>query len=184
MFDLGTTAGLALGGAVLFLPAWALARRRHRVALKAGSAPAPATAVKKPAGTDPGSRLEAIERMQAELASRMDTLSQESSEPEQRMQAMAGQLLGVIRDRNATFETALAGLEQLRGRMRALEDVGELAESRGMIDGLTARIDDLKSGYAADSAALEVRFSALETPGENPFAEISDQLTRLYAQKD
>jgi DNA anti-recombination protein RmuC len=42
-----------------------------------------------------------------------------------------------------------------------------------MLDGFAARLD-----------ALQSRLGVLETPGENPFAEISEQLTRLYAQKD
>ena len=69
--------------------------------------------------------------------------------PEERLQAMAGQLLGLIRDKNATLETALAGLDQLRARMRALEQMGEPAEARALLDGLGGRLDALQAAQAA-----------------------------------
>ena len=73
---------------------------------------------------------------------------------------MAAQLLGLIRDKNATLETALAGLDQLRARMKTLEQMGSAAEARGLFEGLTARLDALESAQAAAAAALEAGLAA------------------------
>ena len=107
-------------------------------------------------------RLEALAAAQAELGLRLDALAQAA--PEEKLQAMAGQLLGLIRDKNATFETALAGLDQLRARMRALEQIGEPAEARALVERLGARLDELQAAEAARTAALEARIAGLEAP--------------------
>ena len=65
---------------------------------------------------------------------------------EERLQAMAGQLLGLIRDKNATLETALAGLDQLRDRMRALEQMGEPAEARALFERARGAARRLRAG--------------------------------------
>ena len=49
---------------------------------------------------------------------------------------------------------------------------------------LEDRVAALKAAHAAAEAALAARIATLEAPEANPFAEISEQLTRLYAQKD
>ena len=192
-FNFGLEAGLVLAGLLLFLPAWFWARRRRRMVreIETGAMPEAAPAVPgEEAIRESGrrgrteARLAAIETLQADLAARIDALVSEQNAPEERLQAVASQLLSLIRDKNATFETALAGLDQLRARLRALEQVGELAESRGLIDGLTARLDEMQSTHAAAAAAVERRMAMLEAPAVNPFAEISEQLTRLYTQKD
>ena len=72
----------------------------------------------------PPPRLEALAAAQADLAARVEALSAGQSAPEERLQGMAAQLLGLVRDKNATLETALAGLDQLPERMRALEQMG------------------------------------------------------------
>ena len=97
---------------------------------------------------------------------------------------MASQLVGLIRDKNATLETALAGLDQLRERMRVLEQMGEPAEARALLERLEARLDELRAGQVADAAALEVRLAALEAPGESPVAVLAERLSALHAQKD
>lgn len=95
-------------------------------------------------------RLEAMAAAQAELGQRLDALAAQASAPEERMQAMAGQLLGLIRDKNATLETALAGLDQLRARMRTLEQMGEPAEARALLEALGDRVELAAVGAGGD----------------------------------
>ena len=135
-------------------------------------------------GGAPAPRIEALAAAQADLAARLDALAAGQSAPEERLQAMAGQMLGLIRDKNATMETALAGLDQLRGRMRTLEQMGAPAEARALLERLEARLDEMRSAQAAGAAALEARIAALESPGPSPVAELAERLTRLHAQKD
>ena len=74
--------------------------------------------------------------------------------------------------------------------MRALGEqlTRVLAQKEALADTLVARVAALEAVLAATDptpalARLAERLAALET-AENPFAEISEQLTRLYAQKD
>ena len=124
----------------------------------------------------------AIEAVQAELAAKLGG----AGAAEDRLQAMAAQLLGLIRDKNATLETALAGLDQLRARMKTLEQMGSAAEARGLFEGLTSRLDALESAQAAAAAALEAGLAArrAEAEGPDPQAALVEQLTKLHAQKD
>ena len=112
-----------------------------------------------------GERLEALAAQQAALGQRLDALVAQVASgagPEERLQAMAGQLLGLVRDKNATLETALAGLDQLRARMRALEQMGEPAEARALLDGLAQRLGGIEAAQAAAAAATEARLAALD----------------------
>ena len=61
-------------------------------------------------------------------------------------------------------------MESLLGRIAALETELAARDPRAALDGFAARLDALQS--------------RMVMPAENPFAEISAQLTRLYAQKD
>ena len=133
-------AGLGIAG-LSTLGAFGLAFRQRRRRLRAGAA-LPATREPRSAAD----RLEALGQAQAELGLRLDALAAKAGAPEERLQAMAGQLVGLIRDKNATLETALAGLDQLRARMRALEQMGEPAEARALVDGLAGRLDGLGAG--------------------------------------
>jgi len=158
-FGIGMT-GLGLAG-LSTLGAFGLAFRQRRRRLKASAA--------MPALREPRSladRVEALGAAQAELGLRLDGLAERAGAPEERLQAMAGQLLGLIRDKNATLETALAGLDQLRARMRALEQMGEPAEARALVDGLAARLDALGAAQAAAGAATEARLAALAAAGQ------------------
>jgi len=180
---IGGMAALAAGTAlVLGISVLRSRRRMRKRAAAAEAAGAPPTAAGRPAKG--GARLAALEAAQADLTARLDALAARQGAPEERLQAMAQQLVGLIRDKNATFETAIAGLDQLRARMRALEEMGEPAEARALVDGLAERLDALQREQAAGAAAVTARLAALEAPGEAPFAAIADQLTRLYAQKD
>ena len=176
---------LSLAGLGLFLMASGFAARKRRKARRAGAAvdagpqpdvdPALESVTRRVEG-----RMAAIEAVQAELTAKLDGTG------EDRLQAMAAQLLGLIRDKNATLETALAGLDQLRARMKTLEQMGSAAEARGLFEGLTSRLDALESAQAAAAAALEAGLAArrAETEGPDPQAALVEQLTKLHAQKD
>lgn len=116
-------------------------------------------------------RMEAMEGLQADFLARIETLGNDEA-AERRLQAMASRILGLVRDKDATLDTALAGLDQLRARLRVLEQMGDLAEARGLFERQAARLE-----------AAEVKLAGLEaaTP---PFAEISEQMSRLYGQRD
>ena len=146
--------------------------RRHRAARAA-----------RPPRVGAAPEVAALAAAQADLAARLDVLAAGGAS-EERLQAMASQLVGLIRDKNATLETALAGLDRLRERMRVLEQMGEPAEARALLERLEARLDELRAGQVADAAALEVRLAALEAPGESPVAVLAERLSALHAQKD
>ena len=186
-FVMTSPAWLALGG--LGLLAWAVLRARRWLARRLRGGPA---AMAAPAGAGAVAppeallhrvelRMEAIEAAQAALAARLEGQGPDDA-AERRLQAMAGQILGLVRDKNASLDVALAGLDQLRARMRVLEQMGDAAEARALFERLGGRLDALETTQDR-VATLETRLSGLEA-GPGPFAEISDQLTRLYAQKD
>ena len=123
-FGIGIT-GLGAAGAATF-GAFGLAfraRRRRLAAAQASSELAIAAATGEPAAVPEAAaplperradrfgrareserdRIEAIATAQAELALRLDALTASGSAPEEKLQAMAGQLLGLIRDKNATL---------------------------------------------------------------------------------
>ena len=202
-FGIGIT-GLGAAGAATF-GAFGLAfraRRRRLAAAQASSELAIAAATGEPAAVPEAAaplpdrradrfgrareserdRIEAIATAQAELALRLDALTAAGSAPEEKLQAMAGQLLGLIRDKNATLETAMTGLDQLRARMKALEEMGEPAEARGLFEGLKGRMGELETRQAAAAAALEARLAALVSGGGA--SEIAERLARLHEARD
>jgi len=176
---------LSLGGLGLFLIAWGVAARKRR---KARGVPAAETG--SGAGTESAPGFEAVARRvegrMAALEARLDGGSGGGSGAEERLQAMAAQLLGLIRDKNATLETALAGLDQLRARMKTLEQMGPAAEARGLFEGIVSRLDGLERAQAAAAAALEAGLAArrAEAEGPDPQLALVEQLTKLHAQKD
>ena len=184
MEALGSMAGLAAGGLALFGLAWAFAARARRRRIARGATPARGEAASAggadfaPVAHRLEARMAAIEDGQAHLAARLDG----AGGAEDRLQATAAQLLGLIRDKNATLETALAGLDQLRTRMRTLEQIGDAAEARGLFDRLGERLDALESAQATAAAALDGRLAGLAAQGD--VAPIVEKLTALHAQKD
>ena len=144
-------AGVLASAVGLFLLAfaWAARQRRRRVARGArrgsGWRSGRAGADFAPVAHRLELRLAALEQGQAGLAARLDG----AGGAEERLQATAGQLLGLVRDKNATLETALAGLDQLRSRMRTLEQIGDAAEARGLFERLGERLAGLESAQAA-----------------------------------
>ena len=166
-------AGLGIAG-LSTLGAFGLAFRQRRRRLRAGAA-MPATREPRSAAD----RLEALGQAQAELGLRLDALAAKAGAPEERLQAMAGQLVGLIRDKNATLETALAGLDQLRARMRALEQMGEPAEARALVDGLGVRLD----GLGQAQAGLEARLAALAAAESTGGAALAERLTGLEEKR-
>ncbi|MBP7003140.1 MAG: hypothetical protein KBB57_16590, partial [Amaricoccus sp.] len=167
-------------------------RRPGRDPVSAGAivAAAPAVASPTPASgaacgpaVDPGAsarrlelRMEALEAAQVALAARLEAGGGAEAE---RLQAMAGQILGLVRDKGASLETALAGLDQLRARLRVLEQMGAPAEARQLLEGLEGRLEASERARGV----LEARLASLEaTP--SPLAELSERLAALHAQKD
>src|SRR6188472_3345602 len=158
-------AGLGAAGLATF-GAFGLAFRQRRQRLAAtASSPVAVAAASRGAPRSTGERLEALAARQAELGQRLEAVAAQATAPEERLQAMAGQLLGLIRDKNATLETALAGLDQLRARLRALEQMGEPAEARALLDRLDGRLGGLETAQAMAAAATEGRLAALDGSG-------------------
>ena len=113
-------------------------------------------------------RIAALEEGQAGLAARLDG----AGGAEERLQATAGQLLGLIRDKNATLETALAGLDQLRGRMRTAR--ADRRRRRGARPLRAAR--RAAGGWRSGPPALEA-------VGQRPGGRAPRAARRLHAQK-
>ena len=160
---------------------WA-ARRRRKLAEPDAAETSPIVASPETLARRLEMRMEAIEGIESALSVRLEALGSDDS-AERRLQAMAKQILGLVRDKNASLDTALAGLDQLRARLRMLEQIGDPAEARGLLERLNVRIDGMEVAQSGVAAAVETRLGALES-AVTPYAEISDQLTRLYAQKD
>ena len=184
-FEMTSTGWLALGG--LGLLAWVVLRARVWLARRLrgeAAAPDPAVGIAVPGA--PESLLHRVElrmeALEAALAARAESQGADDA-AERRLQAMAGQILGLVRDKNASLDTALAGLDQLRARMRMLEQVGDPAEARALFERLGVRLETLEAAQDRAAAALEARL-AVHEGAESPYQKISDQLTRLYAQKD
>lgn len=224
MLEIGLVGGIAFGGlaAALVLIAW-LRRIRTRVAaergaLRAGDPGDPAMghargtagemtgeAADRVAGQNSGAnsganlgaggaaarrlelRLEAVEARLAEVTA--------EGSSEERLRDMAGSLVGLIRDKNATLETALAGLDQLRARLRALERIGDVSEARALFEDLGGRLDALQSAQSAQAAETGERIEALRGRAEAGdmardavSAAVSEQITALretlHDQKD
>ena len=184
-------AGVLASAVGLFLLAfaWAARQRRRRVARgqggSGGDRAGAGAADFAPVAHRLELRLAALEQGQAGLAARLDG----AGGAEERLQATAGQLLGLVRDKNATLETALAGLDQLRSRMRTLEQIGDAAEARGLFERLGERLAGLESAQAASQAAAQAAAEAALAArageaGAPQQAALLEQLSRLHAQKD
>ena len=179
-------AGVLASAVGLFLLAFAWAARQRRRRIARGQGGDRAGAGRRAADFAPVAhrlelRLAALEQGQAGLAARLDG----AGGAEERLQATAGQLLGLVRDKNATLETALAGLDQLRSRMRTLEQIGDAAEARGLFERLGERLAGLESAQAAPRPPGR-RPPRRARGGEAgaPQAALLEQLSRLHAQKD
>ena len=135
-------------------------------------------------------RLEAIETRLARLAAEMAEGSSEA-----RLRDMAGSLIGLIRDKNATLETALAGLDQLRARLRAVERIGDVAEARALFEELGGRLGTLEAAQMAQAAGTEAGLAGLRATlrtelraeaeaAEAPREALLARIARLSEQKD
>ena len=91
--------------------------------------------------------------------------SRRSRRAENPFAEISEQLTRLYAQKDATVETVFARLAPLEAKLAALDPAAAL-------DRFAERLE-----------AVQGRLAALET-AENPFAEISEQLTRLYAQKD
>jgi hypothetical protein len=101
------------------------------------------------------------------LAARLDALDWGQEELADRLNGV-DTLAGSVAAREVSSR-----LTPIEARLAALADDLAAQDPRSALDRFAERLD-----------ALKERVVLLETPGESPFAEISEQLTRLYAQKD
>ena len=192
MYEISVMVGLALGALAIFLLAVALARRTRARSLAKSLARGERRAAggrEEEAGgsaSDPMTRR--LELRLDEIEARIEAgIEAQAGGGEERLRAMADSLVGLIRDKNATLETALAGLDQLRARLRALEQMGDLAEARGLFERLETRIDELRASQASQAVAFEERVAGLAVRAEAeaaPQAALAEQFSRLYARKD
>ncbi len=198
MSEISVLMVLALCAVGLFLLAWgwSLRRRRRRLArntassAEAANTAASATAASaspKAAGAvatvaDPMARRleQRVEALEGRLGEMVDCIG--TGNADEKLQAMAGSLLALVRDKNAAMETAMAGLDQLRARLRTLEQMGSTAEVRGIVESLAARVDATQAGQAAAEAGLTARIAALEAT--EPGAALAGQFNRLIEHKD
>ena len=123
-------AGLGAAGLATF-GAFGLAFRQRRKRLAAtASSPVAVAAASRGAPRSTGERLEALAAHQAELGQRLEALAAQATAPEELAGHRLQPLLGLIRDKNATLETALAGLDQLRARASAGSPICSRARRR------------------------------------------------------
>ncbi len=180
--DMGVAAGVTLAGLIALLWLRGLLKRKLRGKAD-GAARAPANGAEAPLIER---RVSAVERAQAEIVGRLDDMA-ETGAPEERMQAMASSLVGLIQDKNASMETALAGRDQLRARLGTLEKIGDMAEARALFDGLTERLETLETGRKEAEVAFGTRLAALTERLEGdggPAAALGAKLARLHEQKE
>ena len=90
---------------------------------------------------------------------------------------ISDQLARLYAQKDATVETVFARLQPLEARLAEFDQRLAGADPAALLDRFAERLEAVRT-------TLETRLAALELPGENPFADISDQLARLYAQKD
>jgi DNA repair exonuclease SbcCD ATPase subunit len=180
--ELGVAAGTALAGLIAIL--WLRGLLKRQLSGKTdGAARAPANGAEAPLIER---RVSAVERAQAEIVGRLDDMA-ETGASEERMQAMASSLVGLIRDKNAAMETALAGLDQLRARLGTLEKIGDMAEARALFDGMAERLEALEAGRKETEAAFGTRLAALTERLEGdggPAAALAARLEKLHERKD
>ncbi|WP_299134018.1 hypothetical protein, partial [uncultured Amaricoccus sp.] len=94
------------------------------------------------------------------------------------------QLTRLYAQKDATVETVFARLAPLEARLEEMAADLATQDPRVALDRFAERLEAAQAARLEAEGALRDRLSALEAPGENPFAEISERLTRLYAQKD
>ena len=144
------------------------------------------------AARDPQAALDAFaERLEAARAAREaaeaglgDRLAALEAPGENPFAAISEQLTRLYAQKDATVETVFARLAPLEARLGEVEAGLVSRDPQAALDRFAERLEAAQAARAAAEAALGDRLAALETPGENPFAAISEQLTRLYAQKD
>jgi exonuclease VII large subunit len=187
--NIKVVAGLMLAGFVTLFFLWRQLKRgiAQRKAARAGATP-PATPAASGTLAAPLAerRMEALEAAQRDFAAQLDGLTAGGA-PEERMQTMAASLVGLIKDKNATLETALAGLDQLRSRLSALEQIGDMAEGRALFDRLGARLDGIETGQKETEARIQTQLAVLQDRAgvdNGPLAAFGAQIAQLHEQKD
>ena len=92
--------------------------------------------------------------------------------------AISEQLTRLYGQKDAATEAVLARLAPVEARLAELGR--EVAAADPAVERVAAGLDEIRLAQAG----LTGRLAALESPEESPFAAVSEQLTRLYAQKD
>ena len=115
---------------------------------------------------------ERLEETRSTLQSRIEDLAAE----ENPFAAISEQLTRLYAQKDATVETVFARLAPLEARLAELEGSLGRMDPREALDRFAERLEETRSTLQS-----RIEDSASE---ENPFAAISEQLTRLYAQKD
>ena len=107
---------------------------------------------------------------------------------------ISDQLTRLYAQKDATVETVFARLAPLEAKLAEVEGLLAARDPAAALERFAERLEAARAAQETRVAALDARLgerleglqgrvSGLEG-AENPFAEISDQLTRLYAQKD
>ncbi len=192
MLEISLVGGIAfavLAGALLLL-AW-LRRIRLRLmrARAARDEAGPVLSERAAASGEPPVTPSAARRLELRLEAVETRLAETLAEgaPEERLRDMAGALVGLIRDKNATLETALAGLDQLRARLRALERIGDVAEARALFEELGARLEGLRADQAVLAAETTERIAQLRARAEAeeaPRLALAEQIAKLYDARE
>ena len=115
---------------------------------------------------------ERLEETRTTLQSRIEDLASE----ENPFAAISEQLTRLYAQKDATVETVFARLAPLEARLAELEGSLGRMDPREALDRFAERLEETRT-------TLQSRIEDLASE-ENPFAAISEQLTRLYAQKD
>ncbi len=122
------------------------------------------------AARDPHTALDGFALRLEAVQSRLAALETPGENP---FAEISGQLAQLYAQKDATVETVFARLAPLEAKLAELQQALAARDPQAALDGFALRLE-----------AVQGRLAALETPGENPFAEISGQLAQLYAQKD
>ena len=99
------------------------------------------------------------------------------------------QLTRLYAQKDATVETVFARLAPLEAKLAAVEGQMAARDPQAALERFAERLEAARAAQETAVAALGERLEGLQgrvsgIEGREPVAEISDQLTRLYAQKD
>ncbi len=132
---------------------------------------------------DPRAALDRFAERLAESETRLSGEIETLKAAENPFAEISDQLTRLYAQKDSTTEAMLARLAPLEAKLAELETGLRAADPRAALDRFAERLAASEAAHGADHARLAGEIETLKA-AENPFAEISDQLTRLYAQKD